>query len=343
MFNFQIKKSFLIVAGAVILLFAIIGIIFINSIKPVSVANPEQSEFIIDQGMGVGEISQQLYAGGLIKSKLGFEIYSFLNGKFLKFKPGVYLLDSGQSARRIIDILTGGPKEITAVIAPGMTLREMDDYLSSIKIIKKGELITFNLDKIKSKYQFLASVKSLEGFLFPDTYQFFAASDPADVVDKILDNFREKALPSFSSVFSNNDKFSEKLILASLLEKEVVDYKDKQIVAGILEKRIAAGMPLQIDATVIYAVCGGRFKTGNGGCGISRASGDFKIDSPYNTYKYKGYPPAPISNPGIDSINAALNPIKSNYWFYLSDLNTKKTIFAKTLDEQNNNMVKYLQ
>jgi len=310
-----------------------------QALRPVSSGgNSKQVEFNIEQGDGAGEIIHNLYSAGLIKSEIALKICTFLDGKILMFKPGIYELNSAQSAKEIIDVLVVGPKAISAVITPGMTLAEIDDYLAELKILNKGALINFAIKNLEVKHSYLGGVKSLEGFLFPDTYMFFSSSDVNDIINKILVNFDEK-ISSINEIseLKNIDDFLKKIILASILEKEVIDYKDKQIVAGILEKRILKGMPLQIDATVVYAKCGGAFI----GCEIYRS--DFKIDSLYNTYKYKGYPPAPISNPGLDSINAAFNPIKTDYWYYLSDPKTKKTIFAKTLEEQNNNQAKYLR
>lgn len=338
--NQNIRIKILVATGVILVAAIICAVIFSNLLKSVSsVDNAQNIEFKINQGAGAGAIIKDLYDDGLIKSKIAFEIYAFLRGELFMFKPGIYELNKGQAAKEIIDILVGGQKAISATITPGMTLRETDDYFSGLKIINSGTLINFDINKVEGKYPYLSNAKSLEGFLFPDTYMFFLSSEPIDVVDKILDNFQKKA--AALTDISNLNDLSKKLILASLLEKEVIDYKDRQIVAGILEKRISAGMPLQIDATVVYAKCGGRFQNDIDKCEINRS--DFKIDSPYNTYKYKGYPPAPISNPDIDSINAALDPIKTNYWYYLSDPETKKTIFAKTLEEQNANQAKYLR
>jgi UPF0755 protein len=121
------------------------------------------------------------------------------------------------------------------------------------------------------------------------------------------------------------------------LEKEVPDFEEQKIAAGIFLKRMDVGMALQADATVIYAKCSGKFA----GC-ASLTRLDFKIDSPYNTYFYAGLPPAPISNPSAKTIEAASKAEKSDYWYYLSDPETQKTIFSKTLEEHNDNRASYL-
>ena len=134
--------------------------------------------------------------------------------------------------------------------------------------------------------------------------------------------------------------------MASLLEKEVISYRDKQMVAGILYKRLKAGMPLQIDSTVLYAQTLKLYRvekqpaTKRDHNPVSVK--DTKIDSPYNTYKHKGLPPGPICNPGLKSIKAALNPVKTGYWYYLSTAEGK-TIFSKTYEEHLKNKKKYLE
>lgn len=148
-----------------------------------------------------------------------------------------------------------------------------------------------------------------------------------------MDNFKLKVLP----FFENNPGLLKTVNLASLLEKEIPDYSERQIAAGILLKRLKAGMPLQVDAALVYIKCGGKFLN----CPALKEE-DYKIDLPYNTYLYGGLPKGPICNPGLGAIKAVLSPQQSDYWYYLSDPKTKKTIFSKTLDEHNRNRTKYL-
>ena len=127
------------------------------------------------------------------------------------------------------------------------------------------------------------------------------------------------------------------MILASLVEKEVVSYKDRMIVAGILEKRLQMGMPLQVDATICY------IKRKNGASICNLKNSDFQIDSLYNTYKYPGLTPEPICNPSLEAIRAVLNPQKTSYLYYLSSQKDSRTIFSKTYEEHLLNKAKYLK
>ena len=172
---------------------------------------------------------------------------------------------------------------------------------------------------------------SLEGFLFPDTYEISEGTSCDDIVIAMLSNFEKKLTQELKDEIQKQKKSVFDIItMAAMLEKEVRTLSDKKIVSGILWKRLEAGMPLQIDATINYI-------TGKSDPGATIK--DTKIDSPYNTYKYKGLPKGPISNPGMSSITAAIEPTDSPYWFYLSD---GATYFSKTLEEHNVNKAKYL-
>src|SRR3989344_2082375 len=173
----------------------------------------------------------------------------------------------------------GGGKMIDINIPYGMTLKEIDDRFSDLKIIKKGDLIKYNgefkdsseTDGLKKEFPYLKDEKSLEGYFFPDTYHFYQGSSIDFIAEKVISNFNDKVLPFLIGY----DNFKDSLKIASLLEKEISDKDEQRIVAGILEKRLKAGMPLQIDATIVYIKCEGRFLN----CGQLKKS-DYKIDSP---------------------------------------------------------------
>lgn len=328
---------------SVILLVIIITAVFfaVNNFSQADSENGAQGQnvqVVISSGMGVFEIAAKLYESKAIDSLFAFELYNIFTGRASKFKPGVYELKINSSVKEVSRILIEGPKEIEIVIFPGMTLKEIDKALSSAKIIPEKGLTDLSLESLKDQFPFLEKAKSLEGFLYPDTYNFLPATDPQIVAIKILENFKQKITHTLSTwQLKDSGDIINKLILASLLEKEVIDNREQKIVAGILENRLKKNMPLQVDATIIYAKCDGKFLN----C-PALSKEDYQKDSLYNTYKYKGLPPTPISNPTLQSIEAALSPINTNYFYYLSDPLSKKTIFSVTFEEHNKNRVKYL-
>jgi UPF0755 protein len=281
-------------------------------------------EMSVEKGDGARAVAERLMDAHLIRSEGGFYLVAVASGSAFHIKPGTYALSSDMSTWTILKKLVAGPDlERTVTIWEGATIYDIDATLSSVGVLKKGA--------------FIASSTALEGYLFPDTYRFFVGSTVGDVIDAMRKNFEAKAAP----LLPTDPKEAERvLIIASMLEKEVPEPKDRQLVAGIIEKRLSADMPLQIDATICYIQ-------------QMRVSGvtpcyplktlDFQFESDYNTYLRRGLPPHPISNPGTEAIQAARAPLHSPYWFYLSDPATDHTIFAVTLDEQNRNRVKYLK
>ena len=300
--------------------------LFLYNLQPVS-ADKTPVIFEVKQGQGFRAIAGNLYDAHLIRSSVAFEIFALLDGKALSLKPGLYRLSAAATAEDIAKSLAGqSAGEATVTIPEGSNIYEIDKILSNALVIRPGDLINFH------------DYGNIEGKLFPDTYEFFTNANVKAVAEELMGNFAAKAQPVLAKDAKNAVR---DLVIASLLEKEVPDDADRRIVAGIILKRLSAGMPLNIDATVCYAKLMAS-PSGKGACYPLTAL-DFKINSPYNTYLYKGLPPGPIGNPGISALTAAENPTTSPYWYYLSDPATGKTIFAKTLDEQNQNKVKYLE
>lgn len=332
-----ITINFFIIAGFVGISY------FFFLLRPV-VSGAEVNQFSVNSGQGFREITTVLKDSNLIRSKKAAEIYGLAFGLAHRLKPGNYVLDASWGTPKILSALAEGPLDIEAVVNEGMSLKDADEVLRRRGILSSGALVNFRFADLKQEYEFLKSAKGLEGYLFPDTYRFLPESEPVLAVRKFLNNFQRKAWPLIRecqapSIKCHGLNSNEVVILASLIEKEVPDSHDRKIVAGILLKRLDAGMALQVDATLSYLKCGGRFFFCDQPA-VERK--DLALASLYNTYRYPGLPPAPISNPGADAISAALNPQASPYWYYLSDPKTKKTIFSKTLEEHNENRAKYL-
>ncbi len=288
--------------------------------------------FSVTQGEGFREVVKNLGAMDLVRSPFATEAFALVSGTAFRIQPGLYRLSPSMSAPAILNTLAvGSANEATVAIPEGANLFQIDAALANALVLRPGVFAR------------AALAGGDEGKLFPDTYRFFTGADAGSVIGKFIDNFNAKAAPLLpkSAAAAARD-----LTMASIVDKEVRTPEDQAIVAGILVKRIAAGMPLQMDATVCYAkllaASSSVLAAGVPPCYPMTAL-DFKIDSPYNTYLYKGLPPGPIGNPGIAAISAVLHPQSSPYWFYLSDPKTGKTIFAKTLDEQAQNKVKYLE
>lgn len=335
----RLDLRFLFVLGSVLFVILLVGYFFYGlqpvHLEEVQVVNPVP--FKIVQGESFREIAAHLSSQSLIRSIGVFKIYSAFAGRAQKFQPGVYEISAAMSIPQMVDMLThGGRNEVVVTIPEGTTLKDIDVILKDAGVFEGGTtLVDYPFAKWSQERPYLADARSLEGFLFPDTYRFKINSSADDVIERFLRTFDDKAWP----LLEGNGEWYSRLTLASLLEREVPSFNDRQLVAGILLKRIVLDIPLQVDATIGYAKCGGALKN----CpGLSVSRSDLSFSSPYNTYQNLGWTPTPISNPGQSAITAALKPQKSSYLYYLSASATKETLFSRTLEEHNLKRVRYL-
>jgi UPF0755 protein len=189
--------------------------------------------------------------------------------------------------------------------------------------------------------EFLADTNTnpeyVEGVYFPDTYLIPITDTPTDVVTELISQFNEQFAPYAQEAINKNIKWTTALTLASIIQREAAGDSDMPLISGILWNRLTQNMALDVDSTVQYA----RGNTPDGWW-APITSADKKINSPFNTYLYAGLPPHPISNPGISAISAALNPATTTCLYYLHDSN-RVIHCADTLDQQENNIVKYLE
>src|SRR3990167_9683105 len=182
---------------------------------------------------------------------------------------------------------------------------------------------TFEKLGIFSKNVFVSAAQSQEGYLFPDTYRFYKDAKPEDVIKKMRDHFDKKITPEILDQIKLKHKtLRDIIIMASILEEEVKSAEDRKIVAGILWKRLDLDMALNVDSALTYIF---------GKASAELTESDLKIDSRYNTYRYRALPPTPLSNPGTDAVSAAMNPTKTKYFYYLTGKDGK-TYYAATLD-----------
>jgi len=312
--------------------------LFINAPSSIIISQP----FSIAKGESVASISSRLKQENFIYSDLLFRFYLKMVNKAQDIKAGYYLLPARTSMKNIVQLITDNHISINGnfLIKEGETLKEIENNLHQKGILDSSQkLADSKLNDFVFSYPVLfrgASLNnSLEGYFFPDSYHLPQGLKEKEIIDAFLNNFSQKLTQQELLNINNSHNFYENIIIASLLEKEVLTEIDKRMVADILWRRIEAGMPLQVDATICYAQNQSFID-----CQLTLEA--FKIDSPYNTYLYKGLPPTPICNPGLESIKAALNPLPNQSWYYLSDRKTGKTIYSQTFEEHKAAKAKYL-
>lgn len=282
--------------------------------------------FIIESGEGLNSVANRLSSERVIRNKVIFYLLVKKLGIEKKIQAGEFRLSRAMNAEEIAKTLTHGTQDIWVTIIEGWRKEEVALELAT----------TFGIPET----QFIQEAK--EGYLFPDTYRFPKKASIQTILNTFYTNFNNKFSNELKQkTIAKNLTERQIITLASLVEKEAKLPADKQIVADIIFKRLNAGWPLQIDATVQYAV-GYQRKT-NSWWKQELSQEDLDADSQYNTYKSPGLPPAPICNPGLESLRAAANAdSKTPYWFYLSD--KKGTMhYAKTIEEHNRNISEFLQ
>jgi UPF0755 protein len=305
-------------------------------------ANPfskEESVFNAERGQGSKEISANLENQGIIYWGPMFRAYVLLSGSSKKMQAGNYSLSPSMNIFKIAQKMRKGEviKE-NVVLIEGWSLKDMDSYLAEKGIFGLGEFLAAASSSADySGYDFLKDKPrnmSLEGYLFPDTYQINMGSDAKDLVSKMLANFDKKLTPDLRAEIDRQGKtIFEVMTMASLIEKEVMTKEDKEMVSGIFWKRLGVGMPLNSCATIAYVLGVDKWRY---------SYEDTRIPSPYNTYLNAGLPLGPICNPGLESIKAAVYPKTSAFWFYLSTPEGE-TIYSRNLEEHNIAKAKYLK
>lgn len=298
-----------------------------------------QKTFVVREGQGVNQISQELYDANLIKNKFVFETWLWIKKSENKVQAGVYDLPAGISIKNLANLLIIGPAQSQQAVTllEGWTINLMADYLAKAGL-DKDKFIELSSSKKnwQNDYDFLLDAPasaSLEGYVFPDTYFIDSFTGEAGLIIKALNNFNKKLTDDLREEIDRQNKtIFEVVTLASIIEREVPDFVDKKMIADVFLKRLEAGIGLQSDATVNYVT----------GKGLAQPTyADLEIDSPYNTYKYRGLPPGPISNPGIDSIEAVLYPTSNEYYYFLTT-KENEVIYSRTYEEHLENKARYL-
>jgi UPF0755 protein len=302
--------------------------------KPAS-KEKKEIEFVIKKGEGVREIAMELEGKELLKDDLPFLIYLKLSGHIADIKAGTYRLSSDNTPLEIVDILTKGKVASRKITIPeGWNNQEIAEYLEKQGMVKKAEFLA--AAKENYDYAFLKDLPedaSVEGFLFPDTYQIPYHADSKYIINRMLENFDSKlTAETRAEIGASKYNVFHVVTLASIVEKEASKPQDRKTVAGIFLARLDEGQLLQSDVTLQY-IYGLEKK--------SFSNDETTVDSPYNTYKYDGLPIGPITNPGMDAINAVLHPEMTDFRYFLAADGV--VYYSKTLDEHETKKLKYLK
>ncbi|MGI9118146.1 MAG: endolytic transglycosylase MltG [Minisyncoccia bacterium] len=303
------------------LVFCIIIIVFIWQyfVPPTNFTGPVV--ITVSPREPLSTISKHLEENHVIKSARLFEIFVISSGGEKRITTGDYFFDKPLTLLNVVSQFINndfGADRIRITIPEGFTRADI------------AKLCEQKLPHCSST-RFMEKTKDLEGYLFPDTYLIFPTRGEDELIKKMQSNFSKKT----ESLFTNltKSKIDQVVTLASIVEREAVGATDSSVIAGILYNRLNKNMPLQVDAPFYFLL---------GKSSSELTIKDLKTNSPYNTYINTGLPPTPISNPGLSSINAVLKTEKTDYIYYLHDLNGVAH-YAKTYAEHLKNKKKYIQ
>lgn len=285
------------------------------------------------------DIVDKLYDAGLIRYKSLFNLYASISDAEEDIKPGIYDLNTRYDYHALVNFMSPSSSRqvVTLTIPEGYTCRQIFSLLEENRICTAVDLGAYAADGELSDYWFLENVErgsesALEGFLFPDTYEFYKNSTPKEALEKMLDNFNNRFNEDMraqletlnANVTGGNYTVREVTIVASLIEKESAAPAESAQIAGVIYNRLFRWeypALLNIDAAIVYAQGG------------NAESIDTSLDSPYNTYLHTGLTPTPISNPGLSSLQAALNPASHDYYYYVLNPETGMHQFSATQSE----------
>lgn len=293
-------------------------------------------------------IVDKLYDAGLIRYKSLFNLYASISDAQEDIQPGIYDLNTRYDYHALVNFMSPrSSREVVQLTIPeGYTCRQIFKLLEENRICTARDIAAYAATGELEPYWFLEQVERgseycLEGFLFPDTYQFYKNSSPKEALEKMLDNFdyrfseemRAQLDTLNANVTGGNYGVREVTIVASLIEKESAAPAESPAIAGVIYNRLFrwGDTPayLNIDASLVYAQGG------------DNSTIDTSIDSPYNTYTHTGLTPTPIANPGLASLKAALDPEMHEYYYYVLNPSTGMHQFSKTYEEHEANRASF--
>lgn len=326
------KKMYIIAASVVALLAcAVVGIWAVQqALAPaqtgVGVAN---IRITIEEGESVITIARDLKAHGVIRNEQAFRWYVELTGVRAKLKAGVYALSPTFSTPEIIQqLIEGKTNEFNVLIPPGLRLAELKNVL-----LKAGFSEADITDAFAKRYEGVAAERpagaSLEGYIYPETYRVALSASATDVITRATSEMDQVITPTLRQAFAAHGlTVHQAVTLASMVQKETTDVGDQPQVGQVFLKRLAINMELGSDVTFIYAAKE---------MGVEPS---VNLDSPYNTRRYKGLPPGPISNVTLTALEAVAYPAAGEYLYFVAG-DDGETYFAHTFEEHEQNIAKY--
>ncbi len=324
--NLSRKK---IIFFAVCLVFGMVCVAFLacfaHYLQSPAEKDASDQVFFVLEGSTLSAVADELETKKIIKNKFIFLVWAKLTGHARNIKTGEYLLNPNMTPLYILNMLSQGDVVLHSITIPeGYSRMQIGELLAQKGFVDKNEFLTITGDPDNAgRYGILGP--DLEGYLYPDTYQFDRGLSAASIVDVMVGHFKEVIAPFKERIKESNLTMEQVVILASIVEKETGCAEERPVIASVFLNRLKKKNRLESDPTVIYGI-----KNFNG----NLKKKDLSTFTPYNTYVIRGLPPGAIANPGIEALKAVLYPADTSYIFFVSK-NDGRHHFSKTLSEHN--------
>jgi UPF0755 protein len=298
---------------------------------------PEGQRFVLLRpGYSTRRIAAELEAAGVIRSRLSFVLWHRIHRK-QSLKAGEYLFDKTARTLDIHDRLVRGDIYVHTVVIPeGFTMFDIAQAVQDAGLGPSQEFLAVAKSNTELISDLAPDAKSLEGYLFPNTYEFTRTQSMKEIAAAMVRQFRQVAEQIGLTASGQGTDGQKTVTMASIIEKETAVPEERSVVASVYYNRLARNVALQADPSVIYA------ELLNGNYAGALHHSDMQFQSAYNTYTHPGLPPGPIGNPGRSSLEAALHPAQTDYFYFVSDGNGHHR-FSRSLEEHNQNVAKLRQ
>ena len=298
---------------------------------------PEGQKFVmLRPGYSTRRIAAELEAAGVIRSRLGFILWHRIHRK-QSLKAGEYLFDKTARTLDVYNRLVRGDIYVHTVVIPeGFTMFDIAQAVQDAGLGSSQEFLAVAQSNTGLISDLAPDAKTLEGYLFPNTYEFTRTQSMKDIAAAMVKQFRQVAEQIGLNASGHNPDVQKTVTMASIIEKETAVPEERSVVASVYYNRLARNIALQADPSVIYA------ELLNGNYAGALHHSDMQFQSAYNTYTHPGLPPGPIGNPGRNSLEAALHPAQTDYYYFVSDGNGHHR-FSRSLEEHNQNVAKLRQ
>lgn len=325
------RRKFLVFALSAGLFAVTIGGLFYLLTKQFLFEGPDKvgREVIYEVKMGqsLNSIARDLKTAGVLKNAEAFSLYARLTRQIPNVKVGEYRLNTAMTPPQVMSVITSGFSITRPVTVPeGYSLFEIADLLETRGFSKRADIMRLGFDKVFIKKVLGSEKASLEGYLYPETYNFTKYMGAEKILSEMVKTFKSN-FEKLPRPFPMNWTEDQVVTMASIIEKETGAPHERQIISSVFHNRLKKKMRLQTDPTIIYAKA---LKSGKLVIDIKKA--DLSWPHPYNTYTMAGLPPGPISNPGFDAMKAAVNPAITDFLFFVSQ-NDGTHIFSETYEK----------